>query len=67
MFGRLILILITGYPAFHYTDLDSPSWLYGVALPIIAFSSAISLCIWFVVFFHKKGITQTFTDSSGFD
>lgn len=55
---QFILILISGYLSFHYADMDSPSWFYGTALPLIAFGSAISLCLWFVMFFHKRGITH---------
>jgi len=64
MIKSLILILATGITSLIYTDLSDSNILFSVILPIVDFFCFVSLGVWFVILFHKNGITQT-SSSSG--
>ncbi len=68
----ILLIIIIGTTSFIYTDIESENILFSVLLPLIDFISLVAVAIWFVIFFHRQGISQTFDsngggDSGGFD
>ena len=66
----LILILIGLVVSFIYTDLKSDSALTNIVAPLGILVFLISLAIWLVMLFHKKGIDQNTSpggiDSGGF-
>lgn len=59
MFRYLCVILLLGASAIFYTDLESNSLFESRIFPVFFFISLVSLAIWFVVLFHKRGIKQT--------
>ena len=64
MFKSLILICAIGVTSFIFTDIGSASTFFGLVLPLVFFLSLIAIALWFVMLFHKKGVTQT-THSGG--
>ena len=68
---NILLITIIGTTSFIYTDIESQNILFSVILPLLVFLSLVAIAIWFVMFFHRQGISQTFDstggDSGGFD
>lgn len=67
MFRTLAAIVVVGAIAFSYTDLESDSVFASTILPFIVFVALLALALWFVTFFHQRGIKQTAdpSDASG--
>ena len=65
MIKSLFIIIALGVPSFIYTDIQSSSAFYSIMLPLIVFSTLVSLAFWFVTLFHKLGVNQTTSSSSG--
>lgn len=59
MFRYLCIILLLGASAIYFTDLESDSVFESKIFPVCVFISLVSLAIWFVALFHKRGIKQT--------
>lgn len=64
MIKGFILICAIGFTSFIYTDIESSNSFFRIVLPLINFLVLVSLAIWFVLLFHKMGVSQT-TDSRG--
>ena len=60
--GRSIIVGV-GLVAFYFADLNATYAWRSVVLPIILGLSLFALAVWFVLLFHRKGISQH-TDSS---
>ena len=71
MIKSFILITATGVSSFTYTDIESSGAFHSIVLPIVDVMSLIAIAIWFVMMFHKKGVSQTIDsgggDGGGFD
>lgn len=65
MIKAIILICTIGVTSFIYTDLESSNAFFSMVLPFFDFVALVSLALWFVMLFHKKGITQTSDSSAG--
>ena len=65
MIKGLILILLVGLPALHFTELGSDSAFRSVVLPVICLFSVIALALWFVTLFHRLNVAQTSNSSNG--
>jgi|GEM_PF-2857206 len=59
MAKSLLLILLIGIPAAHFTVLGSESVVRGALLPAMVLICGIALALWFVVLFHKASVKQT--------
>jgi hypothetical protein len=62
---RLSLPVITVLLVFSLklTDLGADSLIFSVVCPLAAFIAFIALALWFVMYFHHRGIKQTYTSS----
>ncbi len=58
MIKSLLLIVASAGVSLHYSDLESESAFYSVLLPVVAVISLISLTLWCVLLFHRRGINQ---------
>jgi hypothetical protein len=65
MIKSLLTIIVVGGISFYYTDIESPSLLLSIFLPIINFLALLTLGFWFVTLFHKIGINQTSSSGGG--
>ena len=59
MVKSLLAIILLGVAAYFFSDLEADSKVVSVLLPLVVFGSLVSLCVWFVVLFHRRGIKQT--------
>lgn len=65
MIKTILLIITIGVTSFIYTDIESSNAFFSMVLPFIDFVALVSLALWFVMLFHKKGITQTSGSDGG--
>ena len=65
MFRILVAIVGIAAAGAHYSDLSSPSAFKSVFLPLCAVLAFVALALWFVVLFHRKGMSQTSSTRGG--
>lgn len=66
----LLIIIIGAACSWHFTDIASDSVAYAVIAPLGVGASLIAFLLWVVMFFHRRGISQTSHhngDSGGYD
>ena len=56
-----LIIVITAFISFFFTDLESDSVFFSLVLPFVDFIILIVAALWLVFLFHKFGINQTST------
>ena len=64
MIKSFITIVAIGGISFFYTDIESSSIVLSILFPIIDFLVLVAMGLWFVILFHRGGISQT-SGSSG--
>ena len=64
MIRSLLIIVLIGGTSFVYTDIDSSSVFYSGVLPLLVLLALVAAALWFVLLFHRLGVTQT-THSRG--
>jgi len=65
MTKSIILIVVIGVMSFKYTDFNSSNIFFSIILPIVDFFSLVSMALWFVILFHRRGISQTVSSGGG--
>ncbi len=65
MVKALSIILIVGAASIYNSDLDNESVVSSVLLPVVSVLSLITLALWMVTYFHRKGINQTIKPELG--
>ena len=65
MFKSLAVILLVAGLSIYNSDFDSESSVASLLLPILSVISLVALALWFVAFFHRRGINQKTGPGSG--
>jgi hypothetical protein len=65
MIRSLLIIVLIGGTSLVYTDIDSPSVFYSRVLPPTLLLALMAPAVWFVLLFHRLGVTQIANSSGG--